>query len=147
MYPSAQGLRRQPTSIPERPTGGTAVKITAFNPLILSKNADETIELFEALGFERAHTKSGIAGHVTSVDLKYGEDFRVDVATVDKFPQDLTAIRMNVRDFDEAYQFLLSKGFKPAREDGSTTKTDSSEDTLMFSPSGFAICLSEHIRK
>ena len=56
-------------------------------------------------------------------------------------------IRMNVRDFDEAYQLLLSKGFKPAREDGSTTKTSSSEDTLMFSPSGFAICISEHIRK
>ena len=122
------------------------MKITAFNPLILSKDADATIKLFEDLGFERAHTKSGIAGEVT-YDLKYGEDFRVDVATVDKFPQDLTVIRMNVRDFDEAYQFLLSKGFKPAREDGSTTHTDSSEDTLMFSPSGFAICISEHIRK
>ena len=123
------------------------MKITAFNPLILSKDADAAIKLFEDLGFERAHTKSGIAGHVTSVDLKYDEKFRVDVATVDKFPQDLTVIRMNVRDFDEAYQFLLSKGFKPAREDGSTTHTDSSEDTLMFSPSGFAICISEHIRK
>ena len=123
------------------------MQITAFNPLILSKQADETIKLFEDLGFERAHTKSGIEGHVTSVDLKYGEKFRVDVATVDKFPQDLTVIRMNVRDFDEAYQFLLSKGFKPAREDGSTTHTDSSEDTLMFSPSGFAICISEHVRK
>ena len=69
------------------------------------------------------------------------------VVTVDKFPQDLTVIRMNVRDFDEAYQFLLSKGFKPASKKGSTTKTSSSEDTLMFSPSGFAICISEHIRK
>ena len=123
------------------------MKITAFNPLILSNKADEAVELFEALGFEHAHTKEAIEGHVTSYDLKYGEDFRVDVATVDKFPQDLTVIRMNVRDFDEAYQFLLSKGFKPAREDGSTTKTSSSEDTLMISPSGFAICISEHIRK
>ncbi|MDO4798092.1 MAG: hypothetical protein Q4A01_08760 [Coriobacteriales bacterium] len=123
------------------------MKITAFNPLILSTKADETIELFEALGFDRAHTKSGIEGHITSVDLKYGEQFRVDVANVDKFPQDMTVIRMNLRDFNEAYEFLLSKGFKPAREDGSTTKTGSSEDTLMFSPSGFAICISEHIRK
>ena len=32
-------------------------------------------------------------------------------------------------------------------KNGSTTKTSSSEDTLMFSPSGFAICISEHIRK
>jgi hypothetical protein len=123
------------------------MKITAFNPLILSPNPDGAIEVFEALGFERAHKKEGIAGHVTSVDLKYGEKFRVDVAGVDKFPQDMTVIRMNVRDFDEAYQFLLSKGFKPAREDGEVTHTDSSVDTLMFSPTGFAICISEHIRK
>ena len=121
--------------------------LPAFHPLSLSDKSGGPAELFEALGLAHAPTKEAIEGHVTSYDLKYGEDFRVDVATVDKFPQDLTVIRMNVRDFDEAYQFLLSKGFKPAREDGSTTKTSSSEDTLMFSPSGFAICISEHIRK
>lgn len=122
------------------------MKITAFNPLILSNNADEAIELFEALGFERAHTKEGIAGHVTSVDLKYGDDFRVDVATVDKFPQDLTVIRMNVRDFDEAYDFLVSKGFKNAQGD-KITETSSSRAALMISPTGFAINLNYHIRK
>ena len=107
------------------------MKITAFNPLIVSPKAEEVIALLEELGFERAHTKTGINEHVTSVDLKYGEDFRVDVAQSDNVPQDLTAIRMNVRDFDEAYDFLVSKGFKNA----------------MVSPSGFAINLAEHIRK
>ena len=97
--------------------------ITSFNPLIVTKDAEATIALFEALGFERAHTKTGIShSDVTSIDLKYGEDFRVDVATVDKFPQDMTVIRMNVRDFDEAYDFLVSKGFKNAAGDEVTIR-------------------------
>ncbi|MBQ9004216.1 MAG: hypothetical protein IJ087_20445 [Eggerthellaceae bacterium] len=123
------------------------MKITAFNPLILSPNPGEIIETLEALGFERAHTKTGINGHVTSVDLKYGEDFRVDVAEVTKFPQDMSVIRMNVRDFEEAYDFLISKGFKNAQGSDEVTETESSKSALLFSPSGFGINLTEHIRK
>lgn len=122
------------------------MQITGFIPLILSPNPDEVIETLEALGFERAHTKTGINGYVTSVNLKYGDDFGVSVASVTKFPQDTTVIRMNVRDFDEAYEFLLSRGFKNAQGD-KITETGSSRDTLMISPSGFAISLCEHIRK
>ena len=122
------------------------MKITAFNPLIVSPKAEEIAALFEELGFEHAHTKEGINGHVTSYDLKLGEDFRVDVAHSDVVPQDLTAIRMNVRDFDEAYDFLISKGFKNAQGD-KITETSSARSALMISPSGFAISLSYHIRK
>ena len=32
------------------------MKITSFNPLIVTKDAASTIALFEALGFERRHT-------------------------------------------------------------------------------------------
>ena len=32
--------------------------ITTFNPMILTKKSEETIALFEALGFERHHQKS-----------------------------------------------------------------------------------------
>ena len=32
------------------------MKITTFNPLIVSQNADEIISLFEELGFEKRHT-------------------------------------------------------------------------------------------
>ena len=46
------------------------MKITAFNPLILTKDAEATIALYEALGFERRHTKSGIEGNVTSVTMR-----------------------------------------------------------------------------
>ena len=36
------------------------MKITSFNPLISTKDAASAIQLFEALGFERRHTKDGI---------------------------------------------------------------------------------------
>ena len=121
------------------------MKITAFNPIIVTPNAADAVALFEELGFERRHTKEGIEGNVTSYDLKYG-DFRVNVAQADNMPQDLTAIRMNVRDFDEAYDFLTSKGFVNPQGDR-ITETGSSKSALLISPSGFAISLSYHIRK
>ena len=31
------------------------MKITTFNPMILTPNADEVIKFFEELGFERKH--------------------------------------------------------------------------------------------
>ena len=123
------------------------MQITAFNPLIVTKDAAAAKELFEALGFQHRHTKTGIYDEdITNFDMKDANGFRVDIAQVDKMPQDMTAIRMNVRDFDEAYQFLLSKGFKNAQGD-KVTDTGSSKATLMVSPSGFAISLAEHIRK
>ena len=42
------------------------MKITSFYPSIVTKNAEATIALFEALGFERRHTKTGINGFVRS---------------------------------------------------------------------------------
>lgn len=122
------------------------MKITAFNPLIITPKAADTVALFEALGFERAHTKTGIEDDITSFDLKLGEDFRMDVTQVDQMPQDVTTIRMSVDDFDEAYELLLSKGFKNAQGD-KITETPTSKATMMTSPSGFAISLSQHIRK
>ena len=122
------------------------MKITAFNPLIVSPKAAEVIALMEALGFERAHTKTGIEENITSVDLKHPGGFRVDVAQVDQFPQDLTAIRMNVRDFDEAYEFLTARGFKNM-QNGTVTDTGSAKACMLYSPSGFGINLIQHIRK
>ena len=125
------------------------MKITSFHPSIVTKNAEETIALFEALGFERRHTKTGINGHVTSVTMKYtgedGKEFRVSISEA-PVPQDITSIRMNIRDFDEAYQLLEERGFKNAQGD-KITDTGSSKATMMVSPSGFPINISEHIRK
>jgi hypothetical protein len=74
-----------------------------------------------------------------------GKTFHVDV-TQAPVPQDITTIRMNVRDFDEAYQMLLEKGWKNAQGD-KITNTGSSKSTMMVSPSGFSISITEHLRK
>ena len=124
--------------------------ITSFNPAIITSDAQSVIALFEALGFERRHTKTGINDDdITSVRMRYtnedGKVFHVDI-TQAPVPRDMTAIRMNVRDFDEAYKFLEEKGFKNAQGD-KITNTPSSVATMMVSPSGFAINVGEHIRK
>ena len=126
------------------------MKITSFNPCIITSDAQSVIALFEALGFERRHEKTGINDEdISSVRMRYtGEDgkvFHVDV-TQAPVPQDITAIRMNVRDFDEAYKLLEEKGFKNAQGE-KVTHTGSSIATMMVSPSGFAINVGEHIRE
>jgi len=123
------------------------MKITAFNPLILSKEAKFGKELFEELGFEHRHTKTGINDKdITSYDLKDPSGFRVDVTQVEKMPQDMVVIRMNVDNFEEAYDKLTGLGFVNAQGD-KVTDTGSSKATLMVSPSGFAISLAQHIKK
>ena len=74
-----------------------------------------------------------------------GKVFHVDI-TQAPVPRDITAIRMNVRDFDEAFKLLEAKGFTNAQGE-KITKTGSSIATMMVSPSGFAINVGEHIRE
>lgn len=125
------------------------MKITSFNPLIITKDAESVIALFEALGFERRHKKTGINGKdITSVRMRYeGEDgkvFHVDVTQAD-VEKDITTIRMNVRDFDEAYEMLKARGFINAQGDR-ITDTGSSRSTMMVSPTGFTISIAQHIK-
>ena len=123
------------------------MKITSFNPLIISNNAESIIKLFEELGFERRHKKEGINDEdISSVRMKDANGFHVDVTQVDKIPQDMTTIRMNVRDFNEAYELLKAHGFTNAQGD-KITNTGSSISTMMVSPTGFSISITEHIRK
>ena len=125
------------------------MQITTFNPSIVTKDPESVIALFEALGFERRHTKTGINdSDISNVRMRYtGEDgkvFHVDIASA-PVPQDITSIRMNIRDFDEAYQFLEARGFKNAQGD-KITNTSSSKSTMMVSPTGFPLNISEHIK-
>lgn len=96
--------------------------VTTFNPAIITKNAEETIALFEALGFERRHMKTGINN------------------------QDISLIRINVRDFDEAYKMLEEKGFRQAKGFAPST-TASSKYAYLVSPSGFIVDLCQHVKK
>ena len=126
------------------------MKITTFNPMIVTKDAQSVIALFEALGFERRHMKTGINdSDISSVRMRYtGEDgkvFHVDVASA-PVPQDISTIRMNIDNFDEAYNMLLEKGFKNSQGD-KVTETPSSKSTMMIAPSGFPINITQHIKK
>ena len=124
------------------------MQITTFNPMILSPKADEVIKLFEELGFERRHQVDNVDDKdISSVRMKDSNGFYVDVASVESMPKDMTTMRMNVRDFEEAYEFLKSRGFKNARGEDHVVESASAKSCLMISESGFSIQLTQHIRK
>lgn len=122
--------------------------ITTFNPMILSKDADTIIKLFEELGFEKKHQVDNIdSKDITSVRMEDSNGFNLDVARVESMATDMTTMRMNVRDFDEAYEFFKAHGFKNARGEDHTVESKSARSCLLISPSGFSIQLTQHIRK
>lgn len=123
------------------------MKITTFNPQIVTRDAEPLVELFEALGFERRHRQEDIGDlEVTGIRMKDANGFYVDISQTDVIPdKDLAAIRMNVDDFDEAYQLLTSRGFKNIYgRQNVTTKT--ARSAMMLSPSGIAINLIQHTK-
>lgn len=130
------------------------MKITTFNPMILTKKPEEAIAFFEALGFEQRHHKSGEAENdsqgldFTTVRMKDANGFHVDICTADsdRIERDLTVIRMNVDDFDEAAELLKKNGFRESKI-APVNSTSSSKYALFISPSGFIIDLIKHIEK
>ena len=123
------------------------MKITGFNPLIMTTDLENTIKLFEALGFERRHTKDGLDGRddITGVRLKNADGFSVDITESKNIKQDMATIRMNVDNFEEARKMLEDHGFHPASDE--VVSDASSKSIGMISPSGFLIGLVEHIKK
>lgn len=116
------------------------MKITTFNLLIVSKDADKIISLFEELGFEKRHTPTVDAGDrkVTRTRMKDANGFYVDISKVETISCDMTGIRMNVDNFREAYDLLTAHGFikAPGIEE---VDLETVKALLMVSPSGFAI--------
>ena len=123
------------------------MKITSFNPQIITKDAASIAELFGEMGFEKRHNPKGIGElNVEDIRMKDAGGFYLDISQPNvELPRDVTAIRMNVDDFDAAYQLLLAHGFKNFYGDD-TVATKSSKSALMISPSGFAINLIQHIK-
>lgn len=122
------------------------MKITSFNPLIVTKDAESAIALFEQLGFERRHTKEGISeNNVTDVRMKDANGFHVDVS---QGSGEWTMIRMNVDNLEEAIAFLEARGFHKARHTvaNKTIDTGSSKFNIMVSASGFILAVSQHIK-
>ena len=124
------------------------MKITTFNPQIITKDAEAVAKLFEELGFERRHNPKGIGElDVTGIRMKDANGFYLDISQPDiQMPRDLTAIRMNVDNFDEVYQLLLTHGFKNFYGER-TVDTSTSKSAMMISPTGFVINLVHHIKK
>ena len=115
--------------------------------MVLSAGADAAMELFEAMGFERRHQKKDIDEQTAaSIRMKDANGFHMDVVQVNGMPQDMTAIKMNVDDFEEGFELLTAHGFSIV-QGGKITDTGSSKSVMMVSPSGFAINLVKHIRK
>ena len=122
------------------------MKITTFNPLIVTKDAEPVIALFEALGFEKRHTKEGISiNNVTDIRMKDANGFHVDITQGNG---EWTMIRMNVDNLEEAVKLLEARGFHKARHEAAheTVDTGSSKFNIMVSPSGVIISVSQHIK-
>jgi hypothetical protein len=122
------------------------MKITTFNPLIVTKDAESAIALFEEMGFKRRHTKEGISeNNVTDVRMKDENGFYVDVV---QGTGEWTMIRMNVDNLDETVAFLEERGFHKARHEaaGKTIDTGSSRINVMVSSSGFILEVSQHMK-
>ncbi len=128
---------------------GRVMKITTFNPFISTLHVDETISLFEELGFERTHKKKGIEiaeKDNTVIRMKDANGFHLDILQPEEeLPRDMVGLRVNVDNFDEAYELLKERGFKNVYGD-ETVNTGSSKAAMMVSPSGFNICIIKHIK-
>ena len=124
------------------------MKITTFDPVIVTKDADSIISLFEALGFERKHAPTNeINGYtVTSNRMKHPDGYHVDiVSTTAEKDRDEMVIRMNVDDFEEAYNILEANGFKNVHGN-ETIDVKSSKAATLVAPSGFRISVVKHIK-
>lgn len=124
------------------------MKITTFNPQIITKDAEGVVALFEALGFQRRHAKKEIGElGITDIRMKDDNGFYLDISRSDRLPVDcIEAIRMNVDDFDEAYRLLTNRGFKNIYGDR-VVDNPTSRSAVMISPSGFVVNLVQHIRQ
>ena len=126
------------------------MKITTFNPFIATTQVEDTIKAFESLGFEDHHKKEGIeiADRTdTVIRMKDANCFYLDVLQSEaEAARDTVGIRINVDDFDEAYQMLLQRGFKNVYGD-ETVATRTSKSAMMVSPSGVHISIIQHIKQ
>ncbi len=127
------------------------MKITTFDPVIVTPDAEAIIKVFEALGFKQTHAPVTAleGGDVHSHRMEDANGFHVDVVTpAMEIHEDRMVIRMNVDDFDAAYATLKAHGFKNVHEDENekTINTKSSKSATMASPSGFRIAIVQHIK-
>ena len=111
-------------------------------------DAEPVVKLFKDLGFEKRHMQEGMTDqNLTGRVMRDANGFRMNILEVDNLPRPaIPTIRMNVDDFDEAYELLKKHGFMEALG-AFVADTGSAKALLMMSPSRFIINLVQHIKK
>ena len=124
------------------------MKITTFDPVIVTPAADNVVKLFEELGFVTSHnpTAKPPGASVPVFRMKHEKGFHIDILDKKDIPRDITNIRMNVDDFDEAFEILRSHGFIELYPDA-PHDSESHRGCEMISPAGMTITLMQHIKK
>ncbi len=121
------------------------MKITAFNPAILTRQYDDVIKLFEELGFSKRHRNDVTNAQIESnIRMKDENGFYIDINNADFVPQDATLIRMNVDNFDEGFKILTEHGFTNALGEGNFIETPFLKGAHMTSKTGMSIMLMHH---
>jgi len=123
------------------------MKITGFNPQILTTDVDAIIALFQELGFVQTHNK------VENTDIEFSSHrmkneggFHIDIVEVPALQQTVSAIRINVDDYDEAIEFFKAHGYRES-EGFAPSTTASSKYAYLLSPTGTIIDVCKHIKK
>ncbi|MBQ9382680.1 MAG: hypothetical protein IJT87_00435 [Ruminiclostridium sp.] len=126
------------------------MKITSFNPFVATTKLDDTVKLYEDLGFKVKHRpvmEENDFGKVEWIVMENEDGFRIDLATPSRgvnLERDVTGMRMNVDDFDEGEKFLTSKGFKMASKQPKPYETSSCKCVAFRSETGVIILLVKH---
>ena len=116
------------------------MKITSFDPEVMVTDAEPFIQLFKDPGFEPRHHQEGMTEkNITGNVLRDANGFRMNILQIDNLPrQAISTIRMNVDNFDEAYELLKSHGFTEA-PGAVVSYTGSAKSIMMMAPSRFLI--------
>jgi adenylate cyclase class IV len=124
------------------------MKITSFGPEVMVTDAEPVIQLFKDLGFEPRHHQEGITEkNIEGNVLRDANGFRMNILQVNDLPRPaISTIRMNVDNFEEAYELLKSHGFTEA-PGAFVTNTGSAKSLMMMSPSRFLINVVQHIKE
>ena len=128
------------------------MKITTFDPEIISNQSEDVIAFFEGLGFEKRHapvaetTINNEKTEAMRTRMKNADGCCVEVTRANQVPHDYVGIRMNVDNFDEAYNILAAHGFEKA-PGVEPLFVNNARCLLMRGPSGLLIDLIQHIKE
>ncbi len=121
------------------------MKITSMNPLIVTRDSEKALELFKEMGFNLVHEIDHAADtNISNFSLKDASGNKIDISQAG-VERDLTLIRINVDNFDEAVELLKSKGFTlPQKTGGGVLETETNKSALVVSPTVYAFDLCMH---